>query len=220
MTVASALCAVLLTAFGCASPGAEKTERNDAQRYLRLGQMQLEQGRTSQAIESMHKAIELDSKMVEAYNFLGLIYLTNSEFDKAIEQFEKAVDIDPYFTDARNNLGIACRRAGQFDRAEEEFKAALKDGNYRSPEKIYLNLGHVYLDQNRTRESVESFRQAVEIRPDYLLGWMGLGQAYSAGGRLDLAQKAYGKVVSLAPDSPEADRAREMIASQAKQEGR
>jgi len=214
------LCAVLLTAFGCASSGADKSERNDAQRYLRLGQMQLEQGRTSQAIESMHKALEHDSKMVEAYNFLGLIYLTNSEFDKAIEQFDKAVDIDPYFTDARNNLGIACRQVGQFDRAEEEFNAALKDGNYRSPEKVYLNLGHLYLDQSRNREAVESFRRAIEIRPEYLLGWMGLGQAYGASGRVDLAEKAYGKVVSIAPDSPEAERARQMIAGQAKQEGR
>jgi len=214
------LCALLLTASGCASGGADKSERNDAQRYLRLGQMQLEQGRTSQAIESMHKAIEHDSKMVEAYNFLGLIYLTNSEFDKAIEQFDKAVHIDPYFTDARNNLGIACRQVGEFDRAEEEFNAALKDGNYRSPEKIYLNLGHLYLDQSRNPEAVESFRRAVEIRPDYVLGWMGLGQAYSAGGRVDLAEKAYAKVVSLAPDSPEAERARQMITGQAKQEGR
>jgi type IV pilus biogenesis/stability protein PilW len=220
IVAAGVLGAVLLTAAGCASGGSTKTERNDAQRYLRLGQMQFEQGKTSQAIESMRKAIDQDPKAVEAYNFLGLIYLTNSEFDKAIEQFEEAVKIDPYFTDARNNLGIACRRLGQLDRAEQEFRAALKDGNYRSPEKIHLNLGHLYLEQDRDRDAIESFRRAVEIQPEYLLGLMGLGQAYSAAGQVDLAEKAYQKVVRSAPDSPEAERARQMITGQAKQEDR
>lgn len=217
---AGALGALLLTVAGCASGGSDSTERNDAQRYLRLGQMQLEQGKTSQAIESMEKAIDLNPRMVEAFNFLGLIYLTNSRFDKAIEQFEEAVKLDPYFTDARNNLGIACRRVGQFERAEKEFGAALKDGNYRSPEKIYLNLGHLYLEQGRTGEAVESFRRALDIAPEYLLGLMGLGQAYTAAGQVDLAEQAYRKVVRIAPDSPEAERARQMITGQAKQEGR
>jgi len=49
---------------------------------------------------------------------------------------------------------------------------------------------------------------------------MGLGQAYAAAGRVDLAEKAYSKVVRIAPDSPEAERARQMIAGQAKQEDR
>jgi type IV pilus biogenesis/stability protein PilW len=217
---ASVLGAVLLTAVGCASGGADKSERNDAQRYLRLGQMQLEQGKTSQAIESMHKAIDQDPGMVEAYNFLGLIYLTNSEFDKAIEQLEKAIKIDSYFTDARNNLGIACRRVGQLDRAEKEFLAALKDGNYRSPEKIYLNLGHLYLEQQRTGEAIESFQRAIEIEPEYMLGLLGLGQAYIAAGRIDQAETALNTIIRIAPDSPEAERARQMITGQAKRDDR
>ncbi|HET6278713.1 MAG TPA: tetratricopeptide repeat protein [Candidatus Polarisedimenticolia bacterium] len=217
---APVLGAVLLTAVGCASGGSTRSERNDAQRYLRLGQMQLDQGKTSQAIESMRKAIDQDPRMVEAYNFLGLIYLTNSEFDRAIEQFEEAVKIDPYFTDARNNLGIACRRVGQLDRAEEEFQAALKDGNYRSPEKIHLNLGHLYLEQNRHGEAIESFQRAVEIAPEYLLGLMGLGQAYIAAGQVDQAETALNKVIRIAPDSPEAERARQMITGQAKRDDR
>ncbi len=217
---AGVLGATLLLGAGCASGGPSSSERSEAKRYLRLGRMQLEQGSTMQAIESMHKAIDRDPKMVEAYNFLGLIYLTNTEFDKAIKQFEKAVRINRYFTDARNNLGIALRQAGHLERAEEEFQVALKDGNYRSPEKIYLNLGHVYLDQGRNRDAIESFRRALEIEPEYLLGLMGLGRAYGATGQVDLAEQAYRKVVSIAPDSPQAKRARQMITGQAKQEAR
>lgn len=217
---ASILGALLLGVCGCASGGSDRSERNDAQRYLRLGQMQLEQGKTSQAIESMHKAIEQDPRMVEAYNFLGLIYLTNSEFDKSIEQFEEAVKIDPYFTDARNNLGIAYRRVGRLDRAEKEFQEALKNGNYRNPEKIYLNLGHLYLEQGRTGEAIEAFRRAVEIDPEYLLGLIGLGEAYGAAGQADRAQTALNTIIRLAPDSPEATRARQMMTGQAKQDGR
>ena len=217
---AGVLGAVLLLGAGCASGGSSSSERGEAKRYMRLGRMQLEQGKTMQAIESMQKAIDRDPKMVEAYNFLGLIYLTNTEFDKAIKQFEKAVRINRYFTDARNNLGIALRQAGHLERAAEEFQTALKDANYRSLEKIYLNLGSVYLDQGRDRDAIESFRRALQIKPEYLLALMGLGRAYGATGQVDLAEQAYRKVVKIAPDSPQAERARQMITGQAKQESR
>jgi type IV pilus biogenesis/stability protein PilW len=210
---------VALIAFaGCASGGADAGERNDAQRYLRLGRMQLEQAKTMQAIESLQKAIDLDPKLVEAYNLLGLVYLTNSEIDKAIGEFEEAVRVDPYFTDARNNLGIALRQDRQYDRAAEQFQAALKDGNYRSPEKIHLNVGYLYLDQGRHREAIDAFRRALEIDGEYLIALIGLGRAYAGAGRPDLAEEALAKVVLIAPDSPEAARARRMIAGQAGQD--
>jgi type IV pilus biogenesis/stability protein PilW len=208
----------LLILAGCASGGSGSSERNDAQRYLRLAQLRLEQGKTLEAIESTRNAIDLDSGMVEAHNFLGLIYLSTSEFDKAVEELERAVQIDPYFTDARNNLGIAYKKVGQYERAEEEFQSAFRDKNYRSREKIHLNLGHLYLEQGRNREAIEAFRRALEIEPEYLLALIGLGQGYSVVGRADLAEQALRKVVRLAPGSPEAARAQQLLTGQVKQE--
>ncbi len=209
----------VLLLLACASGGSGSSERNNAQRYLRLGQLQFEQGKTMLAIESIHKALDIDSDIVEAYNFLGLIYLSTSEFDKAIKAFKDAVRVDPYSTDSRNHLGVAYKEIGEYDRAHGEFETALKDRGFKSREKIFANLGHLYLVQGRSREAIGAFKEAVDLQPDYLLGILGLGRAYMEFGREDLAAESFRRVVKLSPDSPEAARARRLLTGQVKREG-
>ena len=100
---------------------------------------------------------------------------------------------------------------GEYDRALEEFRTALKDKNYPSPEKIHLNIGHLYLDQSNAPAAIRSFREAVSLNPDYLLGYIGLGLAYRHAGQDDRAAGEFRKVVSLKPQSREADRARLLL---------
>ena len=206
--LAAALAGILLA---CASGGGRSKSTSDAQRYLRLGEVQFNQGRTLQAIESLKKAISLDPKQADAEYLLGLVYLSASKYKDAQEHFREAVRINPYMTDAHNNLGVVYKELKDYDRSLEEFQAALKDKTYATPQKIYANMGHLYLAQGNSAEAVRSFQQAVAIKPDYLLGMLGLGMAYQMSGRTDLAQKEFQRVVQVGPDSAEAGRAREML---------
>jgi type IV pilus biogenesis/stability protein PilW len=201
----------------CASGGSRSKSTSDAQRYLRLGEVQFNQGKTLQAIESLKKAISLDPRQAEAEYLLGIVYLSASEYKSAQEHFKEAVRIDPYFTDAHNNLGVVYKEMKVYDRALDEFQTALKDKSYATPQKIYANMGHLYLAQGNSAEAMRSFQQAVAIKPDYLMGILGLGQAYQMSGRSDLAQKEFQRVVRLGPDSVEAGRARELLNGQVKQ---
>ena len=80
-----AIGAAMLATLACASAGSAKAARNDAHRYLRLSQLQFEQGNTLKAIESARKAIDRDSKLGQGHNFLGLIYLSTSQPKLAVD---------------------------------------------------------------------------------------------------------------------------------------
>jgi Tfp pilus assembly protein PilF len=206
-----AACGLALPALSCATGGSQSSARNEAARYLRLAYVQMERGETKEALESTRQALSRDPDHPEAHNFLGLIYLSLSEYGEAADHLKEAVRLNPYFTDAHNNLGVAYRGLKQYDKALKEFQTALNDKTYRTPEKVQLNLGNLYLDQGVMGEAVRCFERSVSLNPRYLLGYIGLGTAYQRSGRPDLAAEQYRKVVSLAPDSPEAVRAKQLL---------
>ena len=203
---------LVVTALGCASGGSKKAgSRSDAQRHLRYGRLLFEQGRTAEAIESIEKAIDTDPGLAESYSLLGVIYLQRSEFEMAKEQFKMALRIDPYYTDAHNHLGVALRELGQFDKALEEFQAALADRGYREPEKIHLNVGHLYLERKQVQRAIDSFEQAVALNPNYLRAILSLGMAFSQAGQDSRARDNFLKVVEMGPDTVEGRRAQQLL---------
>ena len=218
--MAGMLICLLAAIFAAPVAAKSKSEkRSEAQKYLRLGQIHFEQGKTLEAIEALKKAIAIDGDLAEAHNYLGLIYLQKSQFKEARRELKKSVAIDPYNTDAYNNLGIVYREEGKFDKSIEVFEKALQDRAYRAPERIHLNLGYTYLARGDAPAAVPHFEKAVTLNAKYLLGYLGLGKAYQKAGRADLAQKTLRKVVDLGPDSPEAAEARQILSQQAPQGG-
>jgi Tfp pilus assembly protein PilF len=187
--------------------------QDESARLLRLGFVQLEQGQTQKALDSAQQAIEKDKNNSEAHNFLGLIYMSQSQFDKAAEELRDAVRINPYFTDAHNQLGVCYRETKQYDKALKEFQIALNDKNFQTPEKVLLNLGNLYVDQGVMSEAVRSFQRAVELNPNYILGYLALGSAYQKIGKPEQAAGQFRKVMALAPDTPEAARAKQLLES-------
>ena len=98
----------------------------------------------------------------------------------------------------------------------KEFQIALKDRTYATPEKVHLNMGHLYIEQGKYPEAIRSFQMALEANPNYLRGMVGLGLAYQKAGRADQAKQELLKVVKLDPSSAEAAQARTLLDGQVK----
>lgn len=214
---------VLTVALVCLAAGspaiARSAKRDEAQRYFRLAQVQYEQGRTRESIDSLQKALKLDGDYAEAHYYLGFIHYQQSEYKPAEKEFRKAIHLNPYYTDAHNHLGLVYRETKEYDKALVEFQTALNDKSYASPEKIYLNIGHLYLARGMFPEAITSFQKSVSMKPDYLRGMLGLGTAYARAGQKDLADKELRKVVALGPDSPEAAEAQQLLDRKGKPAG-
>lgn len=204
---------------GCASGGGRDAAQGESERYLRLGYVQLERGQTQEALASANMAIQRDSKNADAQNFVGLIYMSQSDYPKAAEHLREAVRLNPFFTDAHNNLGAVYRELKEYDKSLAELQTALKDKNYQTPEKIELNLGNLYLDQGVMSEAVRWYELAVKANPGYVRGHFALGAAYQKMGKGDLAAQQFRKVIELAPDTPEAVRAKQELESGARRSG-
>ncbi len=193
--------------------------KDESQRFFRLGQVQLDQGKTMLAMESLDTALKIDPENAEAHYFLGFIHYQQSEYKPAEKEFRRAIKLNPYYTDAHNHLGLVYRETKEYDKSLAEFRVALNDKSYKSPERIHLNIGHLYLARNMYPEAIASFQKALLLSPGYLRGHLGLGTAYARAGQKDLADKELRKVVALGPDSPEAAEARLLLDGKVKQAG-
>jgi tetratricopeptide (TPR) repeat protein len=68
-----------------------------------------------------------------------------------------------------------------------------------SGQQIHNNLGDVYARQGDMQKSVEEFKKAIEINPNYADAYHNLANTYQQMGQLDLAIENYQKALSINP---------------------
>ena len=68
-------------------------------------------------------------------------------------------------------------------------------------ERMHINLGKAYLDNNRPKDAAEHFEAALRINPDAVDSRTNLGIAYKLLGLTDKALLQYNLAMQLAPDS-------------------
>jgi Tfp pilus assembly protein PilF len=85
-------------------------------------------GRTDDALEECHKAIEVDPDFGNPYNDIGAYLMAKGQLDEAVGWFEKAKQAPRY--EPRHfpfmNLGRVYAAKGMIRRAIEEFERALQ----------------------------------------------------------------------------------------------
>ena len=128
-----------------------------------------------------------------------------------IANLEAAVQADPADRASRVALGDVHFRAHRFADAVPWYEQALdldaEDASVRA------NLGVSYFYSGSLDDAVSQLDQALRIAPDHARAWLFLGLV-RAFGEEDLAgaTAAWERVIELAPESREADSAREALA--------
>lgn len=130
------------------------------------------------------------------------------EAAEARASLERALDLDPTFAPARVDLAVALDRAGE-PGVEEQFLRALDDAPYYAPG--FYNYGVFLLQYGRQEEAIRRFERAAAIAPRYLEAHLALVAAYSVAQRPADARSAYRVLEGLAPGSPQAVAARELL---------
>lgn len=185
---------VLVVQAGCAGPGAQKKQPEqapDAMHSVRLANSQFSGGRVSEALATLDAAILLEPDNATLHNYYGLLCLQAGRYESAVAPLQRALEIDPYLTDAHNVLGTVYTELGSVVEAEQQFRKALEDPAYPTPEKVYMNLGLLYGSQGRNTEAVKSFRKSVGIAPDYLKAHFHLASILDQIGNLKEAATEY-----------------------------
>jgi Tfp pilus assembly protein PilF len=171
--------------------GARRSPEETASYKVQLAQSLFNAGRLSEAMKIMDEAIAREPGDPSLRHFRGQLHFRAGRWAEAEADFAKTLELDPYFSDAHNFLGAVYQEQKRFEEAERYYRTALENPAYPTPEKVYLNLGLLYAQQERQAEAVEALRRAVEINPRYYQGHFELASLLDRMGKLPEAAREY-----------------------------
>ncbi len=190
---------VILIASASCGPALEKRKEDSAIHY-RMGVIHLNDRNYADALKELTEAVKIYPDDPSYHNALGLAYFARGMNADAIREMKTAVELDPKFSEAHVNLSAVYINEREFDKSIASSREALKNIFYRSPETAYHNVGWAYFYKDDFAASIDAFKKAVETRPNYAIGWYGLGNALEKSGNVKAAIDAYEKAVRAAPD--------------------
>jgi len=198
------LTALSLAITGCG--GAKKKRLDTASKMSQLGISKLKEGDAEGAVADLTQSVKLNPKDAETRHVLGMALWAKgkvigdeslmTEAEKHILQsFEmKGKDVPG---DWRNNLGALYVDLRRWPEAVVELQKALKDPEYRTPERPLNNLSKASLEQHKYAEALEYAERALKIQPRFCTALVNKGAAAKALKKTQDALDAYLKVIEV-----------------------
>jgi tetratricopeptide (TPR) repeat protein len=153
-------------------------------------------------ISAMNDLLEMYPKDKHLLYLTGNWLMAENGNEQAQRLFEKALALDKNFPAALNDLAYVQARARKFDKAfanMDRYVALLpKEPN---PQDSY---GELLRMAGNFQSSLQHYRAALKIDPDFVTSQVGLGDTYALMGNQDQARTEYDKAIRFAHN--EADR--------------
>ena len=149
----------------------------------------------------LRRSLQSDSRDPQAWYYLGRTKYSESQFPEAIEAFAQCLKLEPHNPQAENNVGLSYEALGRRDLAIQAFENAIAweaESTAKDPEP-FIELAHLYLNQNQPEKAVIYLTQSIDISPRVSKAHTELGRAYSLLHRLPEAQAELEKAVALEP---------------------
>src|SRR5262249_39997362 len=133
------------------------------------------------------------------YHFATLLFY-QGRVDEAIRIGERLIQRQPKNIRARNFLAYAYVQTFQPEKADAEFHRSMElaPGEFA----ILNNDGLFLMQRGRYQEALERFSEAIEINPENIQGYVGMGEAYRQSGNMRKAIDWYRKALRLDPNQP------------------
>lgn len=186
-----------------------------------------------EAVTQLSKASELDpnqaavwSNLAESYVGLGDSKTTveekNAVYEKAFDAYQKAIALSPEDGALHNNYALALVRVKKIDEAQKELQTAAQL-DPSSAAKYYYNLGAVLTNINQSEAAGAAFKKAIDTDPNYAeaeyqyaIYLIGKLPPPGPDGKIVAPPEVTGalqKYLDLAPNGPNAQNAKDMLAS-------
>jgi tetratricopeptide (TPR) repeat protein len=190
-----------------------------------MGDLQLSQGKTAEAVSSFQKAAQANPRSVLAANELGVALFASNQLLEAEEQFKKALEIEPSYTDARFNLAGAEASNRKWDAAANNFKRVLAERpeNIKTRDHLAAVMtlwGDELAKSGNDADAVARYREAASYTPDDIQVHGRLGMAYARQEKLDESQAEFEMILRIDPRSESAKQAIAAIQARKKATGK
>jgi tetratricopeptide (TPR) repeat protein len=136
-----------------------------AQDLIRLGQVYQAQGKSELALQTYHKALEINPRYVPAWVELGNLHYLRQESGPAEAVYKKVLTLDPRMAEIYNNLcWVYLQEQRNLDEAESLIQRALA----LNPTSRYLFLDTqavIWTRQGRYEQALASLTEAIRLTP-------------------------------------------------------
>ncbi|WP_232504396.1 tetratricopeptide repeat protein [Sulfuricella denitrificans] len=156
------------------------------------------QGKSSEALDALQRAIALSRDDAEAHSNLGNALKNLRRFSEAETSYRQAIKIRPNFAEAQCNLGVVLVEQGRLSEAEANLRRALEIKPNHAD--AHNNLGIALMKQERLSEAEPCFQQALKIKPDYHEALNNLGSLLTEQGLLAEAEISCVEALKIKPD--------------------
>ena len=140
--------------------------QNNYLAHTNLGVALADGAKIDEAIIHYREAIKINPDACDAYYNLGLALRDKGKMEDALREFRETVRIRPSYADAHNNIGIILEMYyKKYDEAIYHYQSCLKiePDNYGT----HFNLGLTLIKNGKSKEAIEHFRQAINLKPDF-----------------------------------------------------
>jgi tetratricopeptide (TPR) repeat protein len=170
----------------------------DAQALTALGQVQEQQGKSSDSIATFHKVIGLDPGSADAHVNLGIALGDHSELAAALEESATAVHLAPNSAEGHFLRGRLLNDIGKSGEAVDEFRKVLEI-TPRFAEALYY-WAALEGDAGNEVDQANLLRRYLNLRPENATAWFQLGQILQEERRDSEAIAAWKRATALNPN--------------------
>jgi tetratricopeptide (TPR) repeat protein len=175
---------------------AANPENEDA--WFRLGYLQIEAGRFSEAAESFASCLKKRPDWNDAAINLALCYWRLGENAKSREVLEALLGREPKSVDGVR--GLAAVALNEDDPNEAlTWHLRLQQLGDHSPEVLH-NTGLLLHRTGDVNASIQNYREALKVKPDFAEALLNLGHVLQAAGQDQEARETWAKALELKPE--------------------
>ena len=173
---------------------------NQIYKVVKTADNRFDKNEYKKSLEGYKKALTMKpNKDIESHCYLkiGLSQQFLENLPDALGAFDKSISIQKSFL-GYFYKGILLLSLKQYKESEDSLKQALKlNTNDKNAVITYVNLGRVYIIQNKIKESLKVLKNALDINENEINALLLMAECYKQQNNIDEAKKTYEKILSF-----------------------
>jgi len=166
--------------------------------YLRLAQIDIQEGNYNGAREKIDKAAEIDPDYYDLYITAGRLEEKTGNLEEAKQYYKKALKAYPDLPEIESQMGIILLNEGKPGEAKKHFLKVAEMG-LPWPE-VYANLSNIAFIEGDLEKSKSWAEKAIQTDPAYPYGYFYLGGYYANTGDIVKARQNFMAALEKNPD--------------------
>ncbi len=183
-------------------------DKNNADAFLKLGELLVAKGSTDEAIATYQSSLQGHPEEPSFYILLGELYESQRAWDKAAQMYQKVLEIRPGNPVASNNLAYIMLQTGGNPDVALALAQTARRGMVDSPNAADT-LGWVYYQKGAFKAAIDLFQEALRLQqkgrtPDNPTIHYHLALAYEKVRQPALAKEQFQRVLKISPNYSDA----------------